>query len=106
MVQGIYRPDPNRSSLQVFTGFPQLSHSRVLGISSSQAWRPDSGLPRRAGSGRFRFLDRLSDLRLHGGLGAPWSKGFTGRTQNRSCLQVFHSRILGLLILCVVVYYV
>ena len=106
MVQGIYRPDPNRSSLQVFTGFPQLSHSRVLGISSSQAWRPDSGLPRRAGSGRFRFLDRLSDLRLHGGLGAPWSKGFTGRTQTAAACRFFTVVFWGLLILCVVVYYV
>ena len=31
------------AACRLFRGFSQLSHSQVLGISSSQAWRPDSG---------------------------------------------------------------
>ena len=37
MVQGIHRPDPNRSCLQVCHRSLTVSHSRVLGSSSSQA---------------------------------------------------------------------
>ena len=43
--EGIHRPDPNPGCIMLLhTGFSQLSDSRVLGVSSSQAWRPD---PRR-----------------------------------------------------------
>ena len=45
----------------------------------------------------------LRDLRLHGGLGAPWSKAFTGRTQTAAACRFFtgfsqfsHSRVLGI----------
>ena len=37
------RDSPAGPKPQLHTGFSQLSHSRVLGISSSRAWRPDPG---------------------------------------------------------------
>ena len=74
MVQGIHRPDPNRSCLQVCHRSLTVSHSRVLGSSSSQAGV--TGRTLTAGPGVEETCEK------------PVREGIHRPDPNPSCIQV------------------